>query len=264
MAGAATTLSATYINPFEMHGSIGPSCAVADVQGDKATIWSGTQDPHGTKASVGQDAGHSAGQRARDERRSLWLLWSQRRRRRHDRCGADVAAGWQTGARPVHAPGRASLGAEGSGDGPGFPGWRGRGRQRGRLRPHGVDSATLRLDESDRVSWSAFRSASPSRATCRTGRPTCCTPSRTSRSSRTSRGEFATAIRTAYLRGPAWFQYVFAKEAFADELAAAAHRDPIEFRMAYLTDQRLKDALQAVAQAGQLGDATVARTAGGG
>jgi CO/xanthine dehydrogenase Mo-binding subunit len=42
---------------------------------------------------------------------------------------------------------------------------------------------------------------------------------------------------------------VFAKESFADELAAAAGRDPIEFRLAYLSDQRLKDVLQAVAQA---------------
>ena len=52
MASAATTLSATYQTPFEMHGSIGPSCAVADVQGDKATIWSGTQDSHGLQADL--------------------------------------------------------------------------------------------------------------------------------------------------------------------------------------------------------------------
>ena len=39
-------LSATYDTPFEMHASIGPACAVADVQRDKATIWTGTQGPH--------------------------------------------------------------------------------------------------------------------------------------------------------------------------------------------------------------------------
>jgi CO/xanthine dehydrogenase Mo-binding subunit len=63
-------------------------------------------------------------------------------------------------------------------------------------------------------------------------------------------GEFANGgIQTANIRGPVWFQYVFAKEAFVDELAAAAGRDPVEFRMSYLTDDRLKDALNAVANA---------------
>jgi len=52
LSSAATTVSATYQTPFEMHASIGPSCAVADVRGDQATIWSGTQDPHGVRADV--------------------------------------------------------------------------------------------------------------------------------------------------------------------------------------------------------------------
>src|SRR6516165_3801876 len=40
---AATALKATYHHPYQMHGSMGSSCAVADVQGDKATLWSATQ-----------------------------------------------------------------------------------------------------------------------------------------------------------------------------------------------------------------------------
>src|SRR5215470_18086577 len=43
---------ATYRWPFQMHGMIGPSCAVADVRGDKATVWSGCQGPFRTRASV--------------------------------------------------------------------------------------------------------------------------------------------------------------------------------------------------------------------
>jgi nicotinate dehydrogenase subunit B len=43
MAGAAQMVSATYHHPYQMHGSVGASCAVADVQGDKATIYSPTQ-----------------------------------------------------------------------------------------------------------------------------------------------------------------------------------------------------------------------------
>ena len=40
---AATVVKATYHHPYQMHGSMGSSCAVADVQGGKATIWSPTQ-----------------------------------------------------------------------------------------------------------------------------------------------------------------------------------------------------------------------------
>ena len=43
LAQAAAVLKATYLHPYQMHGSMGSSCAVADVQGDKATIWSPTQ-----------------------------------------------------------------------------------------------------------------------------------------------------------------------------------------------------------------------------
>src|SRR3989442_9429281 len=40
------TLSATYRWPVQTHGSMGPSCAIADVAADRATIWSSTQGPH--------------------------------------------------------------------------------------------------------------------------------------------------------------------------------------------------------------------------
>ena len=43
LAESATVLNATYHHPYQMHGSVGSSCAVADVQGDKATIYSSTQ-----------------------------------------------------------------------------------------------------------------------------------------------------------------------------------------------------------------------------
>ena len=39
----ATIVKATYHHPYQMHGSMGSSCAVADVQNGKATLWSATQ-----------------------------------------------------------------------------------------------------------------------------------------------------------------------------------------------------------------------------
>ena len=54
LAGAARKLAATYRTPFQMHGSIGPSCAIADVKGDRATFWSATQMPHEARRVMAQ------------------------------------------------------------------------------------------------------------------------------------------------------------------------------------------------------------------
>jgi len=52
MAQAAKKFDNTFYWPFQMHAMIGPSCSVADVQGDKATIWSGSQAPFITRNGV--------------------------------------------------------------------------------------------------------------------------------------------------------------------------------------------------------------------
>jgi CO/xanthine dehydrogenase Mo-binding subunit len=43
LSQAAKVVKATYLYPYQMHGSFGTSCAVADVQGSKATIYSPSQ-----------------------------------------------------------------------------------------------------------------------------------------------------------------------------------------------------------------------------
>ncbi len=43
LARAATVVRARYDHPYQMHGSVGSSCAVADVRGGKATLYSPTQ-----------------------------------------------------------------------------------------------------------------------------------------------------------------------------------------------------------------------------
>jgi nicotinate dehydrogenase subunit B len=51
-ARASKTLEASYHWPFQNHGMMGPSCAIADVQGDKVTIWTGAQGPFTTRDRV--------------------------------------------------------------------------------------------------------------------------------------------------------------------------------------------------------------------
>jgi isoquinoline 1-oxidoreductase len=45
-AGAATVLRRSYVWPYQMHASIGPSCAVADFSEGRLKLWAGTQNPH--------------------------------------------------------------------------------------------------------------------------------------------------------------------------------------------------------------------------
>jgi nicotinate dehydrogenase subunit B len=52
IAQASKKYEATYRWPFQLHGMLGPSCAVADVRGDSVTVWSGTQGPFRTRKSL--------------------------------------------------------------------------------------------------------------------------------------------------------------------------------------------------------------------
>jgi nicotinate dehydrogenase subunit B len=52
LASAKTTMAATYFWPCQSHASLAPSCAVADVRGDAATIWTSSQGTHGMRATL--------------------------------------------------------------------------------------------------------------------------------------------------------------------------------------------------------------------
>ncbi len=52
LKSASHVIKATYSHPYQAHGSIGSSCAVADVQADRATVWSATQSVYPTRHSV--------------------------------------------------------------------------------------------------------------------------------------------------------------------------------------------------------------------
>src|SRR3984957_7940907 len=52
IASAAKPMQRTYVWPYQMHGSIGPSCAVADYRAEHIKVWSGTQNPHLLRADL--------------------------------------------------------------------------------------------------------------------------------------------------------------------------------------------------------------------
>ncbi len=52
LASATRTLAATYQFPFQAHASMGPCCAVADVQEDRVTIYTSSQHVYGLRAAI--------------------------------------------------------------------------------------------------------------------------------------------------------------------------------------------------------------------
>jgi len=52
LAQSGKKFEAAYHWPFQMHGMMGPSCAVADVRGDKVTVWTGSQGPFTTRDRI--------------------------------------------------------------------------------------------------------------------------------------------------------------------------------------------------------------------
>ena len=54
LAASAATASATYFTPFQMHASLGASCAVADVSmaNQRASVWSSTQGPYPLRGAL--------------------------------------------------------------------------------------------------------------------------------------------------------------------------------------------------------------------
>jgi len=54
---AVLTLDATYTRPYQAHGSIGPSCAVAQLQEDIVTVWTHTQGVYPDRAAIAEMLG---------------------------------------------------------------------------------------------------------------------------------------------------------------------------------------------------------------
>ena len=69
-------------------------------------------------------------------------------------------------------------------------------------------------------------------------------------------------LRTSALRGLGAYANVFALESFMDELAHAAGADPVEFRLRHLDDERAREVIRAAAQ--RFGWSAAARPAGNG
>ncbi len=250
LAGAARTLRATYLTPFQSHGSIGPSCAVADVGRDGATVWSGTQGPYPLRNTLAALLGLPP-ERVR-------VVWTEASgcygHNGADDAAADAALLSQAVGRPVRVQWTRHD----------EHGWDPKGPAMV-VEVHGGLDAGGRVVAWDYGVWTPTHSTRPDGqpGSVLAGRLAGAPEARTGLvgGDRNARPTYAfgsarvvahwlaaSALRPSALRGLGGFQNSFAIESFMDELAAAAGADPVEFRLRHLRDPRAIEVVRRVAR----------------
>ena len=270
---AATVVKATYYHPYQMHGSIGSSCAVADVQGEKATVWSPTQGVWHQRSTLAMLLG------LRPE--NIRVIF-----RRGAGCyginGADAVTydaallsqsvgkpvrvqltrkdemAWENYGFAFTIDERAGLDAQGNiiawdheawspvlGNRPvySYPG----NVITGFLTGFQPEEFKPRSPAPEPASFSNNSNAIPSYVVGHVGGAD--HGAGTVKSERALLHNVVSPFWTGPLRSPQRLQNTFAHESFMDELAARAKADPVEFRLRHLSEPRMLDVVKAAAKA---------------
>jgi CO/xanthine dehydrogenase Mo-binding subunit len=273
LAKAATVLKATYLHPYQMHGSMGTSCAVADVQGNKATIWSPTQSVYPTRSGAAMVLGIPA-----DNVRVVFTRGAGCYGiNGADTVSYDAALLSQAVAKPVRVQlsrrdemawenyglayvidQRIGLGADGTIAVWDHEAWSpSRGGRPGYDRPGNVVSGMLAGFEPAPFTprgaaepAGEFRNGSNAAPSYVAGRVAAkAGGAGTITSERVLTHTIASPFFTGPLRSPSRLQNTFAHECFLDEAAAHVKADPVAYRLRHLSDARLKEVVSAAAKA---------------
>jgi nicotinate dehydrogenase subunit B len=242
LKSAASRLNCSYVWPYQMHASIGPSCAVADVTDAGITVWSGTQNPHVLQSDIAALTGIPL------ERIDIIRLEAAGCYGRN--CADDVSADAVLLSRAVGVPVRVQLSREQEHL------WEPKGAAQiidvcGALGPNGVLAA---YDFRTRYP----SNAAPTLALLLTGRLSpqpmtqqmgdrSAVPSYDYENMRITAYDMPPIVRAAWLRGVSALPNVFAHESFIDELAYQAGEDPVAFRLRHLKDTRAAELVKATA-----------------
>ncbi|MBV9181199.1 MAG: xanthine dehydrogenase family protein molybdopterin-binding subunit [Acidobacteria bacterium] len=273
MTRASSRLEATYSYPYQMHGSLGTSCAVAHVANGQATVWSATQSAYPTRSIVASLLGLPL-----EKVRVVYVRGSGC----YGLNGADAVSfdaallshavgrpvrvqlsrqdemAWENFGSPCVIDQRAGIDSSGN-----ILAWEcenwtaSRGGRPGYDQPGNVITGMLLGFKSENVQPGAAEkpagalrnrdNAVPSyMAGCVQGS---CTGLGGIRSERVMSHMVASPFFTGPLRSPIRLQNTFAHECFMDELAAQAQADPVDFRLRHLRHERMADAVRAAARA---------------
>ncbi|HWH84950.1 MAG TPA: molybdopterin cofactor-binding domain-containing protein, partial [Burkholderiaceae bacterium] len=242
IAGAAQPMQRDYVWPYQLHASIGPSCALADFRGDAMTAWTGSQNPHVLRADLAALTGlpDTAIDVVRLEAAGCY-----------GRNGADdVAADAALLSRAVRAPVRVQLTREQEHL------WEPKGaaqlmQVRGGLGADGRAAAydfqtSYPSNGAPTLALLLTRTVEPASLAYEMGDRTAVPPYEVP-NLRVVANDMAPILRASWLRGVSALPNAFAHESYIDELATAAGADPVEFRLQHLRDERARELVRATA-----------------
>jgi CO/xanthine dehydrogenase Mo-binding subunit len=251
---AARVLEAEYEWPFQSHASMGPACAIVEVKGGEATLWTGSAKPHfardGVAAILGlppdkvhgiwkPGAGAYGRNDAGDAAMDAAVLAKAAGRPVRVQYMRDQGTGWDPkGPASIHRV-RAAIDASGNVIGYEFSS---KGFSRlevnsNESKPHDTLAGqlldvALKPEDAFNVPGESYGFANK-RMAWETIPPLL---------------ERGSPLRTSHLRDPVGPQLNFASESFMDEIAAALNVDPIELRLRLIKDERDRDVIRAVAE----------------
>ncbi len=239
---AAQTLACNYVWPYQMHASIGPSCAVADWHADRMTVWTGSQNPHVLRADLAQLTGLA------DVQINVVRMEAAGCYGRN--CADDVAADAALLSRAVGSPVRVQLTREQENA------WEPKGaaqlmQVKGGLNADGTVAAydfetSYPSNGSPTLALLLTRTIEPVAQAYEMGDRTA-RPPYDYQNLRVTVNDMAPMLRASWLRGVSALPNSFAHESYIDELATAAGVDPVEFRLRYLQEPRAAELVRATA-----------------
>ncbi|MDO8979638.1 MAG: molybdopterin-dependent oxidoreductase [Afipia sp.] len=243
IADAAKPMQRTYIWPYQMHGSIGPSCSVADAQDGFARVWSGTQNPHILRSDLALLLALPESQ--------IDVIRLEAAGCYGRNCADDVSADAVLLSRAVGRPVRVQLTREQE------HAWEPKGTAQlmdvnGGLNADGsvagYDFAT-RYPSNGAPTLALLLTGTipPVPAVFEMGDRTAIPPYDYD-AMRVTAHDMPPIVRASWFRGVSALPNTFAHESYIDELAAEAGVDPIEYRLRYLKDPRAVDLVKAVAK----------------
>jgi nicotinate dehydrogenase subunit B len=243
IATAARPMARTYTWPYQMHGSIGPSCAVADYGDGQVRVWSGTQNPHMLRADL-------ALLLARPET-EIDVIRMEAAGCYGRNCADDVSADAVLLSRAVGRPVRVQLTREQE------HAWEPKGTAqlmdvKGGLRADGsvagYDFATrYPSNGAPTLALLLTGAMAPVPEVSHMGDRTAIPPY-DYENMRVVAHDMPPIVRASWFRGVSALPNTFAHESYIDELATEAGVDPIEYRLRYLRDSRAIDLVNAVAE----------------
>lgn len=247
-------LDATYTKPYQSHGSMSPSAAVARCIEGRMEVWSHTQGVFQLRKELVTLLGDrvsdvvvhhaegpgSYGQNAADDAAAfaavLALAVPGRPVRLH--LGVTDEFRWEPYGTAMAADLSASLDDDGA-----ILAWRHRTLTDGHMnRPSGQGDRTA-------VAWLRTGGLVPPAPPVTEGGARNIVPIYALPRVEAVADHVHGPLRSGSLRSLGSFHNVFAQESFMDELAEAAGQDPVAFRLAHLVDPRARDVLEAAVEA---------------